>query len=160
MPVWCPSPQHVYDKEAFVELAGIACRPRRTAEDGTRFREALFTHVTVSCDLQISSYWQPGEPSGSICCCGQKYPRICCSGGSAIIRLRSSRRCWARAAPNGWSSLVQADRAQRIAEQAIAAIHTEGADGCGRAAGGMADIAQWYGRVSYRRGDPRWGRHR
>ena len=59
-----PFTLHTEDKEAFAELSGISLPADVTAEDGTRFREALlFTHRGVSGPviLQISSYWQPGQ---------------------------------------------------------------------------------------------------
>lgn len=59
-----PFTLHTADKEAFAELAGISLPAEVTAEDGTRFREALlFTHRGLSGPviLQISSYWQPGQ---------------------------------------------------------------------------------------------------
>ena len=59
-----PFTLHTADKEAFAELAGISLPAEVTAEDGTRFREALlFTHRGLSGPviLQISSYWRPGQ---------------------------------------------------------------------------------------------------
>lgn len=51
-------------------LAGVAVPSVITAENGTVFREnLLFTHRGLSgpAVLQISSYWQPGNLSASIC---------------------------------------------------------------------------------------------
>lgn len=51
-------------------LAGVAVPSVITAENGTVFREnLLFTHRGLSgpAVLQISSYWQPGNLSVSIC---------------------------------------------------------------------------------------------
>ena len=59
-----PFTLHQADKEAFADLAGVSLPVAVTAEDGTRFREALlFTHRGLSGPviLQISSYWQPGQ---------------------------------------------------------------------------------------------------
>ena len=59
-----PFTLHTADKEAFAELSGISLPAEVTAEDGTRFREALlFTHRGLSGPviLQVSSYWQPGQ---------------------------------------------------------------------------------------------------
>ncbi len=59
-----PFTLHTADKEAFAELSGISLPAEVTAEDGSRFREALlFTHRGLSGPviLQISSYWQPGQ---------------------------------------------------------------------------------------------------
>ncbi|MFU9136547.1 NAD(P)/FAD-dependent oxidoreductase [Erwinia tasmaniensis] len=50
--------------EQLQTLSGVAVPSAITAEDGTRFKEALlFTHRGLSgpAVLQLSSYWQPGE---------------------------------------------------------------------------------------------------
>ena len=60
-----PFTLHNGDKESLAELSGISLPVEVTAVDGTSFREALlFTHRGLSgpAILQISSYWQPGEP--------------------------------------------------------------------------------------------------
>ncbi|MFC4724970.1 NAD(P)/FAD-dependent oxidoreductase [Glycocaulis abyssi] len=52
------------DKEDFAAISGVAC-PVRASNDRAAFDEAmLFTHRGLSgpAILQISSYWQPGEP--------------------------------------------------------------------------------------------------
>ncbi|AZU04441.1 hypothetical protein X907_1918 [Glycocaulis alkaliphilus] len=52
------------DKEDFASISGVAC-PVRASNDRAAFDEAmLFTHRGLSgpAILQISSYWQPGEP--------------------------------------------------------------------------------------------------
>lgn len=59
-----PFTLHQAEKEAFADLAGISLPVAVTAEDGTRFKEAmLFTHRGLSGPviLQISSYWHAGE---------------------------------------------------------------------------------------------------
>jgi len=59
-----PFTLHLADKEAFAELSGISLPAEVSAEDGTRFREALlFTHRGLSGPviLQISSYWRAGQ---------------------------------------------------------------------------------------------------
>ncbi|MCS3456942.1 NAD(P)/FAD-dependent oxidoreductase [Aeromonas rivuli] len=59
-----PFTLHQADKEAFAALAGVSLPVAVTAEDGTRFKEAmLFTHRGLSGPviLQISSFWLPGE---------------------------------------------------------------------------------------------------
>ena len=59
-----PFTLHQADKEAFASLAGVSLPVAVTAEDGTRFKEAmLFTHRGLSgpAILQISSFWLPGE---------------------------------------------------------------------------------------------------
>ncbi|GAA3543652.1 NAD(P)/FAD-dependent oxidoreductase [Zobellella aerophila] len=53
------------DKETLESLAGVSLPVVAESADGTRFTESLlFTHRGVSgpAVLQISSYWQPGEP--------------------------------------------------------------------------------------------------
>ncbi|MGL4205649.1 MAG: NAD(P)/FAD-dependent oxidoreductase [Aeromonadaceae bacterium] len=74
-----PFTLHTADKEAFAELSGISLPAEVTAEDGTRFREALlFTHRGLSGPviLQISSYWQPGQRIGINLLPGQDIPRL------------------------------------------------------------------------------------
>ena len=59
-----PFTLHQADKEAFADLAGVSLPVAVTAEDGTRFKEAmLFTHRGLSgpAILQISSFWLAGE---------------------------------------------------------------------------------------------------
>ncbi|WP_421229551.1 NAD(P)/FAD-dependent oxidoreductase [Aeromonas enteropelogenes] len=59
-----PFTLHQAEKDAFADLAGISLPVAVTAEDGTRFKEAmLFTHRGLSGPviLQISSYWHAGE---------------------------------------------------------------------------------------------------
>ncbi|MGL4933621.1 MAG: NAD(P)/FAD-dependent oxidoreductase [Aeromonas sp.] len=59
-----PFTLHQAEKEAFADLAGVSLPVAVTAEDGTRFKEAmLFTHRGLSGPviLQISSYWQAGQ---------------------------------------------------------------------------------------------------
>ena len=59
-----PFTLHQEQKEAFADLAGVSLPVAVTAEDGTRFKEAmLFTHRGLSgpAILQISSFWLAGE---------------------------------------------------------------------------------------------------
>ena len=59
-----PFTLHQAEKEAFADLAGVSLPVAVTAEDGTRFKEAmLFTHRGLSgpAILQISSFWLAGE---------------------------------------------------------------------------------------------------
>lgn len=59
-----PFTLHQADKEAFADLAGVSLPVAVTAEDGTRFKEAmLFTHRGLSgpAILQISSFGWRGE---------------------------------------------------------------------------------------------------
>ncbi|MDO2949556.1 NAD(P)/FAD-dependent oxidoreductase [Aeromonas simiae] len=59
-----PFTLHQADKEAFADLAGVSLDVEVSAEDGTRFREAmLITHRGLSgpAMLQISSFWLPGQ---------------------------------------------------------------------------------------------------
>lgn len=59
-----PFTLHKEDKAQLAELSGIAIPAEITAEDGTRFKEALlFTHRGLSgpAVLQISSYWRAGQ---------------------------------------------------------------------------------------------------
>ncbi|NRD71816.1 NAD(P)/FAD-dependent oxidoreductase [Shewanella sp. VB17] len=60
-----PFTWHAEQKLKFESLSGIAVPTTITAKDGTQFSEALlFTHRGLSgpAILQISNYWQPGEP--------------------------------------------------------------------------------------------------
>lgn len=59
-----PFTLHQADKEAFADLSGVSLEVEVSAEDGTRFREAmLITHRGLSgpAMLQISSFWLPGQ---------------------------------------------------------------------------------------------------
>lgn len=60
-----PFTLHVEDKQRFSPLSGISLPVEIHATDGTAFkRDLLFTHRGLSgpAALQISNYWQPGEP--------------------------------------------------------------------------------------------------
>ena len=60
-----PFTLHVDDKARLGELAGISLAVEIHAQDGTAFkRDLLFTHRGLSgpAVLQISNYWQPGQP--------------------------------------------------------------------------------------------------
>lgn len=60
-----PFTLHEHDKQRFEALSGISVPVIAVSDDSTEFKEnLLFTHRGVSgpAILQISSYWQPGEP--------------------------------------------------------------------------------------------------
>ena len=60
-----PFTLHDHDKQRYADLSGISLPCRIEAQDGTSFAaDMLFTHRGLSGPvvLQISNYWQPGEP--------------------------------------------------------------------------------------------------
>ena len=60
-----PFTLHDHDKQKYAELSGISLPVRVESQSGTSFTaDLLFTHRGLSGPviLQISNYWQPGEP--------------------------------------------------------------------------------------------------
>ena len=60
-----PFTLHDHDKQKYAELSGISLPVRVESQNGTSFAaDMLFTHRGLSGPviLQISNYWQPGEP--------------------------------------------------------------------------------------------------